>query len=215
MTDKEIEDFVMAFMTKHTKLVSKIAYRYLIPNRYSVYDIKQYISERILKILKSRATGTNPVKDPEKYFKSCLEFYCVEFQRMHGFVFGLPKRPRKNCEEDELNIRGYGFKYLNDLTSDEVNSLQIVETVCEGDIHSMSSTWNFLTGLVNDQEAAVLDCIFSKNMTWHETAEYLNVPQSTCWFRNHRAINKISKYIDILSGDKVDNIKKILRNGSA
>lgn len=215
MTEQEIKDFVVYFMTKHTKLVSKIAYRYLIPNRYNLYDIKQYISERILKILKSRADSTNPVKDPEKYFKSCLEFYCVEFQRMHGFVFGLPKRPRKNCEEDELTIRGHGFKYLDDLTSDELNSLQIVEMVQEGDPHSLSETWSFLTGLVNAQEAAVLECIFSKNMTWHETAEYLNVPQSTCWFRNHRAINKISKYIEVLSGDRADNLKKVLRNGFA
>lgn len=213
--EKEIEEFVLFFMTKHSKLVSKIGYRYIIPNRYNLYDIKQYISERIIKIMLSRVDDANPIKNPEKYFKSCLEFYCIEFQRMHGFVFCLPKRPRKNCEEDEKNIREHGFKYLTDLTSDEVNSLQVHDT---GDWFDEtpkdeSVSWSYLTGIVSTEESRVLDCIFVKNMTWNETAKYLNVPQSTCWFRKHRALSKIESQINGITGDTFNVIKRIIRDG--
>lgn len=214
--EKEIEEFVLYFMTKHAKLVSKIGYRYIIPNRYNLYDIKQYISERIIKIMLSRVNDANPIKNPEKYFKSCLEFYCIEFQRMHGFVFCLPKRPRKNCEQDELNIREHGFKYLGDLTSDEVNSLQVHEDIVWEDQAPVteSTSWSYLTGIVSTEESRVLDCIFVKNMTWNETSKYLNVPQSTCWFRKSRALTKIELFVNNITGDTFNIIKRIIRDGT-
>ena len=120
----DVNTFVSDFMSKYDKLINRIAKKYLIPNRYTTDDIKQYISERVIKILTNRLQeDSNKIDSPEKYFKSCLDFYCIEYQRMHGFIFDLPKRPRKNCEIDEKSARSYGFKYFGDMTIDEANSL--------------------------------------------------------------------------------------------
>jgi RNA polymerase sigma factor (sigma-70 family) len=203
-------------MEKHDKLVSNIARKYLIPNRYTTDDIKQYISERIIKIMMTRADDeTNKIEDPEKYFKSCLDFYCIEYQRMHGFVFDLPKRPRKNCEADEKTARSYGFKYLGDMTISEANSLyedtldsSLTENLPMG---PETQVWSSLTGLLLEEEAQVLACIYLKGLTWSETSKELDVAQSTCWFRKNRAIKKIFDYVDKLPGLTNENLKSILR----
>jgi RNA polymerase sigma factor (sigma-70 family) len=212
----DVNTFVAYFMEKYDKLISRIAKKYLIPNRYTTDDIKQYISERIIKILTNRLQeDSNKIDSPEKYFKSCLDFYCIEYQRMHGFIFDLPKRPRKNCEIDEKSARSYGFKYFGDMTIDEANSLQeltLEKTLLENqDRGPETPVWSSLTGLLIKEEAEVLGCIYLRNMTWAETSDYLGVAQSTCWFRKNRAIKKIFDYVDTMSGLTNDNIKSILR----
>lgn len=230
MTQEQVyqtpEEFVIDFIGKHSKLIAKISRRYSIPNRYDFEDIKQYISERIIQILKGR-DESNIILKPEKYFKSCIRFYCIEYQRMHGYIFDLPKRPRKNCEQDERNIREFGFKYIGDITTEEFNSLLLNDPAPSllpeeepeekepGAALNIKAAWDFLTGLVNTEEARVLECVFRNNMTWAETNKALDVPQSTCWFRNNRALSKIESYFESLPGDSLSNIRSLLRSGSA
>jgi RNA polymerase sigma factor (sigma-70 family) len=215
----DVNIFVSEFMHKYDKLINKIARKYLIPNRYTIDDIKQYISERIIKILSTRNNDIeNKIENPEKYFKSCLDFYCIEYQRMHGFIFDLPKRPRKNCEIDEKSARSYGFKYFGDMTIEEENSLQeftLEKTLSENqELGPETIVWSSLTGLLLSEEAQVLGCIYMRNMTWAETSDYLGVAQSTCWFRKNRAIKKIYEHVESMSGLISENIKNILRGNT-
>lgn len=210
-----IPDFVLMFMTKYNSLIGRIGSKYLIPNRYNIDDIKQYISERIIHILSNRSENAadNDIKNPEKYFKSCINFYCIEYQRMHGYIFELPKRPRKNCEEDEKYIRSFGFKYLGDMNTDEYNSLIIFEEEGNPSVkEEVSTVWKTLLSILTKEEADVLDCIFNKRLTWLETSEYLGVHQSTCWFRKNRAIEKIYRAFESIDGDTIyGSIRKFLR----
>jgi len=210
MTNQDIVNaFVKEFMEKFNSLINSIGRKYLIPNRYTIDDIKQYISERIIQIMSNRlADKENQIEKPEKYFKSCLDFYCIEYQRMHGFIFELPKRPRKNCEEDEKHIRSYGFKYLDDVTTEEYNTMIIEEKESSKED---SIVWKTILNILTKEEADVIDCIFNKNLTWLETSEHLNVPQSTCWIRKDRAIDKIFKRFDNMDGEINEGIKKFLR----
>lgn len=205
----KVNEFVVMFMTKYNSLISSLGRKYLIPNRYTIDDVKQYISERIIQILTNRLSVVeNQIEDPEKYFKSCLDFYCIEYQRMHGYIFELPKRPRKNCELDEQHIRSYGFKYLDDMSTEEYNSL-LFEDKAEEEV--ISPVWVKLMSLLSKEEADVIDCIFNKNLTWLETSRFLSVPQSTCWIRKDRAIEKIYRAFDKLDGEINDCIKRFLR----
>lgn len=211
MTENEIKDFIEEFFEKHKKLITKVASKYRIPNRYSVEDIKQAIAVKIHEILLSRKDKENKILDPEKYFKSCLDYYGIEFQRIHGHIFNLPNRPRKNCEDDEKEARSKGFKYLGDITLQEENTLYIHENF-EFDnefIEYNSSGWTYLTGLVNKEEAEILDCKYSKNLNWAQTSEYLEVAQSTCWFRHQRAMKKIKEQLKDIIED--GELQKILR----
>lgn len=210
-TDK-VNEFALEFMSKYNSLINSIGRKYLIPNRYSIDDIKQYISERIIQILSKRlAVEENQIEDPEKYFKSCLDFYCIEYQRMHGYIFELPKRPRKNCELDEQHIRSYGFKYIGDITTEEYNSLIIED---KEEVEHVNIVWDTLVSILSKEEADVIDCIFNKNLTWLETSKHLNVPQSTCWIRKERAVDKIYKAFNKLDGEINDTVKKFLRGST-
>lgn len=205
----QVETFVTDFMKKYSSLIGSVGRRYLIPNRYTVEDIKQYVAERIIQILTNRlSTPENQIEDPEKYFKSCISYYCIEYQRMHGYIFDLPKRPRKNHEEDETYARSFGFKYLGDITIAEYNSLTTEDEEYE---EPENLVWNTIMAILSKEEAAVLDCIFRKNMTWLETSKHLTVPQSTCWIRKDRAITKIYKQFDALDGDTNGQLKRFLR----
>jgi len=216
---EQVNTFVLDFMSKHNSLISTVGKKYLIPNRYNIDDIKQYVAERIIKILTSRLeAGTNQIENPEKYFKSCLDYYCIEYQRMHGYIFDLPKRPRKNCQEEEAEIRSMGFKYLEDITVEESNQLQISyeheQELLDAPIPS-DSIWSYLTGCLSKEEADVIECVFAKNMTWIETSRYLGVPQSTCWFRKNRALQKLYNACLTLSGANIqDSLRDLLRGDS-
>ena len=206
----EVNTFVTEFMKKHNTLMNSVGRRYLIPNRYTVEDIKQYIAERVIQILTNRlSVATNKIEDPDKYFKSCITYYCIEYQRMHGYTFELPKRPRKNCELDEKYIRAFGFKYLDDMNTAEFNSLVTDDEV--KDTSQSELVWDVLTSILSKEESNVLVCIFKQNMTWLETSRHLNVPQSTCWIRKDRAIEKIYKQFDKMDGEINGYLKKFLR----
>lgn len=214
--NKTVCSFVIDFMDKHGTLISSVGYKYLIPNRYSIDDIKQYISERMMQILTNRlSVAGNQIEDPEKYFKSCLDYYCIEYQRMHGFAFDLPKRPRKNCQEEETEIKAMGFKYLDDITTEESNQLQETYESEQDLIDSeppKNEVWNFLIQCLTKDEAQVIDCVFSRNMTWNETSKHLGVPQSTCWFRKNRALEKLYEACLNLTGANIEtNLRDILR----
>ncbi len=129
---------------------------------------------------------------------------------MHGYIFELPKRPRKNCEEDEQHIRSYGFKYLGDMTTEEYNSL--ITEDCDTKFLDNSIVWKTLLSILTSDEADVIDCIFNKKLTWLETSQYLGVHQSTCWFRKNRAIEKIYNAFDNIKGETINgSIRKFLR----
>jgi DNA-directed RNA polymerase specialized sigma24 family protein len=211
---KIVHEFTVEFMKKHNSLINAIARKYLIPNRYQVEDIRQYISERIIQILTNRLSDEkNKIENPEKYFKSCLNFYCIEYQRMHGYIFDLPKRPRKNCEKDEEYIRSFGFKYLGDVTNEEYNSLTSEDNKVP---YTDSVSWKYLLKILTKEEADVIDCIFNKNLTWQETSKYLNVPQSTCWIRKDRALEKIFRAFEKVKTNSIyDTIRKFLRGDSS
>lgn len=206
---EQVSEFVVDFMKKYSSLIGSVGRRYLIPNRYTVEDIKQYVAERIIQILTDRLSAPdNQIEDPEKYFKSCISYYCIEYQRMHGYIFDLPKRPRKNHEEDESYARSFGFKYLGDITIAEYNSLATEDVKYE---EPENIVWNTIMTILSKEESDVLDCIFRKNMTWLETSRHLTVPQSTCWIRKDRAITKIYKQFDTLEGETNAQIKRFLR----
>lgn len=206
-------DFVSFFIEKYTPLIKKLAKRYSIPNRYEDQDIVQYIAERMLHILAIRQDTANIIVDKEKYFKGCLEFYCSEYQRMHGFIFDLPKRPRKNAQDDERDIRSKGFKYLEELDNSEFEKPVFMDHKSDPSHQGSMPTeaWSTLTGLLCPEDAEVVYCIYTRSMTWPETAEYLGVPQSTCWSRRNRALKTLFEYFDGLSGTIQDNVKKVIR----
>lgn len=213
----KVKEFVDYFMKKYNLLIIRIGKRYLIPNRYEIEDIKQYISERIIHIYSHRLSDdASAIEDPEKYFRSCIQYYCTEFQRMHGYIFNLPKRPRKNCVEDEKDAKSWGFKYLGDLTIEEYNSIYqngIEKDLVENqNLPNTSRIWDILTGLLNKPEADVMECIFLRKMTWAETSKHLDVAQSTCWFRKNRAVQKIYRAFDSMHGEMYKNITMVLRD---
>jgi len=212
-TKEDIDAFVTEFVTKYNSLLNNVSRKYMIPNRYNSDDMKQYIAERMIQILTNRINSDNKIENPEKYFKSCLDFYCIEYQRMHGYIFDLPKRPRKNCKEDEAYIRTFGFKYLGDMSTDEYNSLIVEDNkVDEERIGEASAVWDQLMVVLTKEESDVLNCIFRLGLTWLETSKHLGVPQSTCWIRKDRAIEKIYKAFEKIDGELVnDVIKKFLR----
>jgi hypothetical protein len=216
--DKDLsdEEFIKYFTKKYKALMKSIARRYLIPNRYTVDDILQYIAERITTILYNRQSGDNKILDREKYFLNCLVFYCVEYQRMNGFIFCLPKRPRNNAREDELAAKSKDFSYINDIMLDDP-TLIYESNFCYDEVEvdqEANPTWSTLTGMLpHSEDAAVVDCIFRRNMTLLETSQYLGVAQSTCLNRRNRAIKNLYHAFDNMSGEIKENIKEMLRDG--
>ena len=71
--------------------------------------------------------------------------------------------------------------------------------------------WDILTGILSKAEADVIDCIYSRRMTWNETSDHLGVAQSTCWFRKNRAMKKIYMAFDSMEGLIAENVKLLLR----
>lgn len=202
-------EFVMYFMDKYNTLLNRVCQKYMIPNRYSIEDIKQYVAEKITTIMNNRDNTKDPITNPEGYFKSCLDYYGIEFQRMHGYIFDLPKRPRRNSVEEEAQIKSYGFKYLDDITIEEGAELYQEIDIEPPDPGLQSTVWKELTKALTPEETRVLECIYINNMTWSETSKHLGVAQSTCWFRKNRALNKIYDACLTMTGQ---NIQATLRH---
>jgi hypothetical protein len=210
--DLSNRDFVEAFVLKHRPLIKTLGRRYLIPNRYSVQDIEEYIAERMLSILAARQHSTNQILDREKYFLNCLVFYCIEYQRLNGFIFCLPKRPRKNAIDDELEAKGRNFHYLNDTMLDDPSLVQSDEAPPDPGMDS--EVWTSLTGYLHDTDARVVECIHKMNMTLKETSLHLGVAQSTCLTRRDRAYKTLFSVFDSASGMIHDTVQTFLRVGS-
>jgi hypothetical protein len=203
------QEFVEFFVKKHGALIKRIGRRYLIPNRYSLQDIEAYVVERVLSIMTARQTSENKILDPEKYFLNCLYFYCIEYQRLNGFIFCLPKRPRKNAIEDELEAKGRDFHYFNDTMLDD--SSLIASDLDAPDPGIDSRMWHALTGYLFYDDARVIECIHKKGMTLKETSLDLGVAQSTCLTRRDRAYKTIFTVFDTLTGEMSENLKGFLR----
>lgn len=202
-------DFALQFMQDYDSMLSGIIKQHLIPNRYSENDVKQYICARIVEILRRRSLPENsPINNPVGYFKTCLVFYCREFQREHGYTFSLPRRPRKYCEEHDAEARSRKYKYLDVLAPDEIGDLVVEDNTTP----SAGPLWHALTGVLTQEQADILDCVVRRNLTWSETSRALGIPQSTCWFRRQQAYLTIFSKLDLLSGEMASNIQRLLRD---
>ena len=210
------EDFVVWFLEENKALINRHAKKRLIPNRYSTSDIRSYITERILDILQKREAKGKPIEDPRLYFKKLIDFYCIEYQRMHGYIYSMPKRPR--CPEAEKEISKYGFVYLENgenspienapqlgyldgsLGDDDLN-LHYHYQVKGSSPDSLSEAWERLMSMTLPEDREVLSCIFTRNMSVPEVSKYLGIAISTAYTRKERGIRAISgtlaSYIDL------------------
>ena len=202
-------EFVAVFIRKHRPLIKTIGRRYLIPNRYTLFDIEQYIAERLLTILTARQVSDNRILDREKYFLNCLVYYCIEYQRLNGFIFCLPKRPRKNAIEDEKAAKERNFSYMNETMYYDPSLIDISKE--RPDPGEESFVWTTLTGCLHSTDADVVTCIHRMCMTLKETSLYLGVAQSTCLTRRDRAYRTIFGVFDACSGEISENLKVFLR----
>lgn len=212
LTDKEVDslddqDFVVWFLEENKRLIMRYVNKRLIPNRYAPSDVRAYIAERILDILKKRRAKGQPIKEPRLYFKKLIDFYCIEYQRMHGYIYGMPKRPR--CPEAETEISQYGFIYFPndeensienfpqlgyiDARLDNVESYEASEYQVYGaDTDIESVAWLKLMTMVLPEDQEVLSCIFRRNMSVPEVSRHLKIAISTAYARKERGLRAIS-----------------------
>jgi len=202
--DMSHSEFIEWFMNHHKAAITRNARRRLIPNRYSVDDIKSYIVDCILSTLERRVKKKNPIKEPKIYFRKLIDYYCIEFQRMHGYIFSMPKRPRD--QEAENEICSYGFLYLDKtLQEDNVDILGYVEDneysselkggnyLVKGiDPGNDTPAWNNIMKMALPEDQYVLKCIFKHNMSVVETSKHLNIAICTTYQRKDRGIRAIS-----------------------
>jgi hypothetical protein len=209
---EDYHEFVVWFMKKNNSAINRYIFKRLIPNRYSTEDVKSYMQERMLDILQKRREKGNPIKEPKIYFRGLIDFWCVEYQRMYGFCYGLPKRPRKPEAEEEIGQ--YGFVYLpsegmgdgNNSSLDRVPQLGYLDA-CNTDTNLFSDTdyrvigeepdqisdaWNSLMLMVLPDDKEVLTCIFRYNLTVPQVSKQLNIAVSTAYQRRDRGLRAIS-----------------------
>ena len=216
---KNHSEFAKWFVEEYSRQIYAKASRHLILNRYAAEDIKHYMVERILEILSKRESEGNPIEEPKIYFRKLIPFWCVEYQRMNGFVFGLPKRPRS--VEAEKIICSYGFTYLkvedsqdgfsnsshiNKLSYVDINTVQSPEYFAdysqkgvEADVASES--WNTLMSALREEDAEIIEYLFRYNLTVPQAAKELNIAVSTAYQRKSRALYTLSGLIVSKSGD--------------
>ena len=209
----EYPEFAQWFVTEYARQIYNKASRHLILNRYSIDDMKHYMVERILEILTKRKSDGNPIEEPKIYFRKLIPFWCVEYQRMNGFVFGLPKRPR--CPDAESKICSYGFSYLKTSTDDDTYSVPThvaklsyidvnitepnqyyVDIVHKGkDSDSVSEAWDALMGHLKRDEVKVIEYLYRYNLTVPQVAQELNIAVSTAYQRKAKALASLSGFI--------------------
>ena len=202
-------EFVTWFMTKNRGIITRYIKRHMIPNRYHEDDIRSYMQERILEILKKREQKNKPIEEPKVYFRKLLGYWCIEYQRMHGYCYGLPKRPRK--PEDEQEIAKYGFVYFDTLednegsSSDIVNELGYIDTnIVSEEIKEMNfreinvepdeftDAWTNIISMALPEDREVLTCIFRYNLTVPQASAELDIAVSTAYQRKERGLKAIS-----------------------
>jgi hypothetical protein len=212
LTDEEVDDlndqdFVVWFLEENKNLIKRYVNKRLIPNRYAPSDVRAYIAERILDILSKRRAKDQAIREPRLYFKKLIDFYCIEYQRMHGYIYGMPKRPR--CPEAEAEISQYGFIYF---PTDEENSVESLPQLgyidarldntesyatAEYQVHGTetdieSTVWLKLMTMVLPEDQEVLSCIFRRNMSVPEVSKHLRIAISTAYARKERGLKAIS-----------------------
>lgn len=201
---KEYGEFVVWFMEKNKSRIQRHAYRRCIPNRYTTEDVCAYIAESILRTLRRRKAVGRPIEEPKLYFSKMIDFYCVEYQRMHGFIYGLPKRPR--AIEAEQDIGQYGFNYLEPTTDigyldggvhdDEMDygGTYLAKGVAPSE---ESEVWNKLMGYAQKDDRDILNCVYNLNMSIQEASKHLGIAISTAYQRANRGIRAISGAISL------------------
>lgn len=225
LTKLSHEDFIVWFLDYNAAIINRYIMRRLIPNRYEPNDIKAYMAERMLDILQKRKAKNKAIKNPRIYFGKLIDFWCIEYQRMHGYCYSMPKRPR--CVEAEQEISKYGFVYLDtpndggsdsnisaygfseqpqlsyidkDLTADEQSFGLKGYNVRGGDPGESSKSWHNLMLMVLPEDRLVMECLFKMNMSVPETSKHLGIAVSTAYARRDRAMLTISGHL----GSSVD-----------
>lgn len=220
---EQYKSFVEEFMVSNKKYIDRYATRRLIANRYSISDIKAYIVERILETLQKREAKGNPIKDPKLYFLKLIDYYCVEYQRMYGFIYSMPKRPRYPEAEKEIGKIGFTYFDWSDVRNepssnhlDKHTSLGYIDyalgdenkvdsvnnyVVKSKDPGETSTSWSNLLAMVLPEDREIIECIYVKSMSIPEIAKHLKIPISAAYQRKQRALTCISgtliTYIDM------------------
>jgi len=218
-TDEELnllshEDFVVWFMDYNNSVINRYIFKRLIPNRYEAGDIKSYMTERILDIMNKRKDKGRPIANPRTYFGRLIDYWCIEYQRMHGYIYSMPKRPR--CVEAEAEISKYGFVYLDsgkhESSGSEAFGFNQAKQLAYIDKHltvslepkslgynlrgddpgQQSDAWHKLMLMVMPEDKPVMVCLFVMNMSIPETSQHLKIPISAAYKRRDRGLSTIS-----------------------
>ena len=213
---EDYNDFVVWFMETYKAAINRHVRRRLIPNRYSVDDVRAYVAERILSTLQRRKRIGKPIEEPKIYFRKLIDFYCVEYQRMSGYIYCLPKRPRS--PESEADIAQYGFVYFtNDMTNspEYFPELGYVDATVDTVEHyheerysikgeqpeKDTEAWGKMMLMALPEDQKVLECVFKMNLSVPEASRHLGIAVSTAYQRVNRGIKAISgtlcTYVDL------------------
>jgi len=208
------DEFLLWFLEKNKGIINRYIHKRMIPNRYAYSDVRAYISERILDILQKREAKGNPIKEPKIYFTKLIDYYCIEFQRMHGYIYGMPKRPR--APEAEKEISQYGFVYFHtdpESTLDSEGQLGYIDNTVTNperfkdykvkglDPGTNSDAWDQIMKMAIEDDRAVLTCVYKYNMSVPEASRHLGISVSTAYMRRDRGLLAISgtlvSYVDL------------------
>lgn len=220
-TDDELnnlpyENFVLWFLEYNSAIIAKHISRRLIPNRYDPADVKAYMGERMLDILHKRKKKNKAIQNPRIYFGKLIDFWCIEYQRMHGYIYGMPKRPRNVAAEED--IAQYGFVYLDtDKSMKSLNGFHespelafIDVNLSQGDNSyyqeagyqfkgidpgTPSVFWNKLMTNILPEDRQVLECMFAMNMSIPDVSKHLGIAISTAYTRRDRGLSTLSGLI--------------------
>lgn len=218
-TDEELynmpyQDFAVWFLEYNKVIINRYIQRRLIPNRYEPSDIRAYMAERIIDILEKRSAKGKPIANPRTYFGRLIDFWCIEYQRMHGYIFGMPKRPRNALAEEEISK--YGFVYFEtDEASKESNYNQNPElSYVDANITAnhehfglmgyqkkgddpgeVTAAWDSMMNMVLPEDRDILHCLFRMGMSIPEAGKYLGIAVCTAYARRDRAFCTISGYL--------------------
>lgn len=106
------KNIVAAFIRTNRAAIIKQANKVLVPHRFEIEDVIQYISLRLLERLKV-SDPYKIVADPVKYFSGCIPMYCRDYRRETGYITSLPTRPDPKYLEEEDDIINSSYFYLS------------------------------------------------------------------------------------------------------
>lgn len=162
------EIFVKAFLRKYQAAIAQTIKRHLVKCRFDEKDVLQYISERILSKLASRANAGATIKRPMTYFRRCIGFYCSEYRRIAGYCVSLPTRPRIPWDHAEDRIINTKFVHLSSLeTAHDILDLR--------ESYEGSELIPALLAKLPEQQATALECNIIRNLSIAETAAFMKL----------------------------------------